>query len=340
MRLMIPATAHFVWLGPSFPWFNVLAIRSALARGEFDQVVVHHDHSPQGENWKEILGEPRVQTQRVDVRALCARAGVDSAAYETLLGRLVAPSARSNILRLLVLAAHGGVYLDTDTITVRSLRDLCTAGGFFCGHERIAMPVRWLRSGRVLDRGKAAALIGLRHAFRLYPRGYLGFRFVEGLYPLAANNAVMGSEPGHAFVMQLLEAMLELPADRQCKRFALGTHLLQQQLALEEALDVHVHPPDFFYPLGPEIADHWFRQHSRHELSQVLSPHTRVVHWYGSTHRRRQMQRLSPAYVRARAGRQMLCQLANDVIGDLGIHAPTRPAVESVGDVPFANAVR
>lgn len=313
MRFMIPATAHFVWLGPNFPWFNVLAIRSALTRGGFDQIVVHHDHAPQGENWKEILSEPRIQAQRVDVRALCADAAVDATVYESLSNRLEAPSARSNVLRLLVLAAYGGVYLDTDTITVRGLRDLCTTGGFFCGHERIALPVRWLCSGRMLDRGKAAALIGLRHAFRLYPRGYLGFRFVEGLYPLAANNAVMGSEPNHHFVMRLLAAMLRLPTDRQHRRFALGTHLLQQELALEDASDIHVHPPDFFYPLGPEISDHWFRNHRRHQLSQALSPHTRVVHWYGTRHRRRQMQRLSPAYVRSRASRQMLCQLAHQV---------------------------
>lgn len=313
---MIPATAHFVWLGPTFPWFNVLAIRSALDRGGFTRVVIHHDRPPHAGNWEAVLSDGRVQARRVDVQALCAEAGLAAAPYEELLQELEAPSARSNVLRCLALAGEGGVYLDTDTITVRALDDLRAHSGFFCGQERIARPARWLHSARTFDRLRSLALMGIRHGFRLCPRGYLGFRIVEGLYPLAVNNAVLGSTPRHPFLMQLLADMVSLPAWRRKRRYALGTHLLQDEIARYEGQDVEVYPPEYFYPLGPEIADHWFRHHSRHDLAQVISPQTRVVHWYGSNHRKRQMMRLDPDYVRRYERRQMLSQLAAPFVSE------------------------
>lgn len=307
---MIPATAHFVWLGSWFPWFNVLAIRSALERGGFARVVLHHDEALVASACGPLLSDPRVHFRRLDLEALCAGAGVDPAPFAALLSELTAPSARSNVLRCLALAAEGGVYLDTDTVTVKTLDDLRARGGAFCGQERVARPLRWIQKRRSADQFKSLALLGLRQAFRLWPRGYLHFRMVEGLYPLAVNNAVLGCAARHPFMLELLARMVMVPPARRRVRFALGTHLLQRHVADYAGPGLVVYPPEYFYPLAPEIADHWFRHHARHDLDQVLSPQTRIVHWYGSTHRRRTMVRLAPDYVLANARRQMLSQLA------------------------------
>ena len=49
-------------------------------------------------------------------------------------------------MRLAILYAEGGVYLDIDTVTVRSLRDLCAEAAAFCGEERIVFPASVRRS--------------------------------------------------------------------------------------------------------------------------------------------------------------------------------------------------
>ena len=307
---MIPSTAHFVWLGPHFPWFNVLAVRSALQRGGFEKAVVHHDHPPVGPNWAALLTDSRVQLQSVNVADLCVHAGLDAASFLDLMKDLQAPAARSNVIRCLALAGQGGVYLDTDTVTVRALDDLRAASSVFCGQERVARPARLLRSKRKSDHVLSWGLMGLRHAFRLYPRGYLHFRMIENLYPLAVNNAVLASTAQHPFMLSLLNKMLLLPKTLRGVRFALGTHLLQDHVEQHRGDDVVVYPPEYFYPLPPEIADHWFRKHSKHDIHQAMSSQTRVVHWYGSTHRQKQMNMLEPRYVRDNAHRQMLSQLA------------------------------
>lgn len=310
---MIPATAHFIWLGPAFPWFNVLAVRSALDRGEFDKAVIHHDHPPHAGNWSALLVDDRVHARRIDVKQMCEAAGVPADPITSLLSELVAPAARSNVLRCLALAGEGGVYLDTDTVTIRTLTDLRQANGVFCGQERVAAPARWQSPG--WRRTWSWALMGVRHAFRAWPRGYVPFRRIERLYPLAVNNAVLGSVPHHPLLMTLLAAMVNMSPERRKRRFALGTHLLQQHIEREAHDGVRVYPPDFFYPLPPAIADHWFRSHSKHDVDRVVSANTRVVHWYGSHHRRTHMQRLDPAYVKANAKQQMLSQLAAPFCG-------------------------
>src|SRR5579862_5743870 len=40
--MTIPARVHFCWIGPALPWAYVFAILSAAARGEMDEVILHH----------------------------------------------------------------------------------------------------------------------------------------------------------------------------------------------------------------------------------------------------------------------------------------------------------
>jgi hypothetical protein len=133
------------------------------------------------------------------------------------------------------------------------------------------------------------------------------------LFARAANNAVLGAWPQHAFIRALLLGMVDLPESQRLVRFALGTHLLQRTVAGYGGGDFVMHPPALFYPLGPEISRHWFRIETDARgvrLEDVLDPSTLIVHWYASVRNRAVVDRMDPAFVREHATRQLLSALA------------------------------
>jgi len=306
----IPATAHFVWLGPDLPWVYGLALRSAADRGGFDRVVLHATDDVSGSDGVAlVLGDDRVEVRRLDPRAALWWVSPRGGDLVGLYSRLRAPSARSNMLRLAILAAEGGVYLDTDTITVADFDDLLAAG-VFCGLERIALPVGTRLSRRPVPWLKAVARLAVRDALRRIPGGWRGFTRIADHYPAAANNAVLGARPGHPLILGMLERMVELTPERQMARFALGTGLLQQAVASYGADDLELHPPERFYPLPPEISEHWFRFGERVDLDEILDPSTVSVHWYASVRTKSVVPAIGSRYIEANADRQLFSALA------------------------------
>lgn len=314
---LIPNDAHFIWFGDDLPWIRFLSIPSALALGGFERGVLHYEA---GLERSPIFGEleklPSLE------RRVLEPAAILEAAPEPGGGRLVdvyraleAPAARANVLRAAILHAEGGVYLDLDTITVRDLSPLRSRCGAFYGVEHLVYPAGARESERVADRTAAYLRRNARKAMRLWSRGWRGFRAIERFYPMAANNAVLGAEPGHPLVRRLLEAMIELPPDRRGVQFALGTHLLQRVTAAAREPDLEVLPPPAFYPLGPEISEHWFRERRRMPaLRDVVVPETLVVHWYASVRTRHLMPIVDEAWVRAHADTQLFSRLAQALL--------------------------
>jgi len=310
MAAPIPPVAHFVWLGQDFPWAYGLALRSAASRGGFERVVLHCTDDLTGSAGLALaLADERVEPRRLDPRAALWWVSPRGGELVELYSRLSAPAARSNMLRLAVLAAEGGVYLDTDTITVASFAPLLGAGAF-CGLERIALPASIRRSRAPLPWLGAAARLTVRDLLRRAPGGWRWFARLAGRYPAAANNAVLGARPGHPLISSMIEQMVDLPRDRQLARFALGTGLLQDAVAGYRGGDLVLHPPQRFYPLPPEISEHWFRLGDRPDLEAVLGRSAVCVHWYASVRTRRVVPRIDAGYVRANAGRQLWSALA------------------------------
>ncbi len=311
---MIPPVAHFLWFGPELPWVYALALRSAAARGGFERVVLHHeDDLGRSPGFVDLAGRPSVETRRLDPERVAASAPRGGALVD-LLRRLRAPAARANLVRAALLAAEGGVYLDLDTVTVASLAPLRAEASFFCGLERLVFPGELKRSRSPARWSAALARTALRDLCRRAPEGWRHFRRIEPFYPRAANNAVLGAEPGHPLLAELLERMAAMPPALQTVRFALGTHLLQAVVQGAEgtaaARGLRVYEPPVFYPLGPEISEHWFRFTPRPRPDEALLPETRVVHWYASVRTRGVVERIDPAYVRANAHRQLFSALA------------------------------
>jgi hypothetical protein len=161
----------------------------------------------------------------------------------------------------------------------------------------------------------ALARMAVRDVLRRLPNGYRAFRRVEDWYPKAVNNAVLGAEPGHPLVRELIARAVRLPAERRRVRYALGTHLLQEVVADYHGDDLGVLPPAAFFPLGPEISEHWFRARHRVELEAALTAETLLVHWYASVRTARYVTKIDEAYVRAHEKRQLFSALAVRALG-------------------------
>jgi hypothetical protein len=217
---------------------------------------------------------------------------------------------KANVVRAALLFVEGGTYLDADTVTLRSFAPLLQPGGVFCGQEHIVKPFDALTDPSLSTRVAMLLRRMARSAYRELPGGWRGFRRIERLYPAAVNNAVLGSVARHRFIGELIESMVRTPRERRRVRYALGTHLLQQEVGHYTGSDVRVLPAAVFYPLGPEISLHWFRQARSAPLAEVLLPETRLVHWYASVRTREIVSAITPDYVRAHARTQLFSALA------------------------------
>jgi hypothetical protein len=309
--MSIPLRAHFIWFGQSFPWVNVLAVRSAALRGGFEELVLHHDSdlSPTP-FYRELAATPGVRFEPIAVEELMSGCGQFAAELLQAYHRLKSPATRSDLLRYALLFARGGVYLDIDTITLADFSQLCGQSAAFCGQERIVYAVEIARSRDLRVRSYAKLRSSLRNLVRRSSSGPALFRRIERLYPLAANPAVLGSEPGSALLTRLLSELIVTPADEQPRPAAIGPHLLQRVLATGGSEHVAVLPPAYFFPLAPEICEHWFRFDTRTRLTDVLEPSTHVVHWYASGRTRQVASLIEPSYVRRHAKSQLFSELA------------------------------
>jgi hypothetical protein len=307
----IPARAHFVWFGEQFRWVNVLAVRSAALRGGFDEVVLHHDSElSANEHYRELAETPGVTLRRLDVSALLQRCEPHTAGLQELYDRLRTPQTRSDLARFAILYSEGGIYLDIDTVTVSNFARLLTGVSTFFGLERIVYPaeVRSSRDPRIRIPAYFRAL--LRDLLRRLPDGWKLFRRLEHFYPLAANPAILAASARSPFIDRAIQTMLSIPKERQTLPFVIGPHLLQRMAKEYQATDVAVHGSELFYPLGPEISQHWFRIGGKVDLEKVLTQRTCLVHWYASTLTRSVTPRIDPDYVRKHARRQLFSALA------------------------------
>ena len=309
---MIPSTAHFIWFGTTFPWLHVAALRSAAERGGFDRVILHHTDDLSGSPyWDALTQSAGVSTRRFVPEAIFDRLGARGGPLKQLFSKLTQPAARANMVRAALLYSEGGVYLDTDTITLNSLTPLRERYRVFFGEEHVVLPAHVSRSWNPALRLKALAQDAMRDICRRRSEGWRHFRRIEAKYSRAANNAILASEPEHPFIGEMLDRMISMPPKRQLIRYALGTHLLQEVAHdLSAGEDIYVAAPDVFYPLGPEISQHWFRPGSGAYVNELIRPSTLVVHWYASVRTKALVPGLVPETIQAQAKDIALCHLA------------------------------
>ena len=311
---MIPSTAHFVWYGTRLPYLHALAIRSAATHGGFDSVRLHHtDPLEELPHVRDLYDLSNFELVPLDDRALCEEAS--GPVLAELIGALKSPVARSNLVRTALVYRDGGVYLDMDTLTIRTFDEVRSRAPGFLGEEHIVFPEEVVRSWDPRVQAKAYFMTTVRDVFRRFPHGYKYFPRVERHYHRAVNGAVMGGVPGHAFCAEYLTAMTEVPKSRWNKPHALGTHLLQSVYKRYTGDDLYTFPPPYFYPLPPEISAHWFRFYRDGvDPMDALDPSTCCVHWYASVRTKKIVATMDETELRRVAGQQLFAALATRVL--------------------------
>lgn len=122
---MIPRIFHFVFglrvQGEPFHLAHYLCLESCRRLNPGHAIWFHHDHEPWGPLWDRI--KPHLVLRKV------AREALPQAAYQQSgEGRMIAAAGWSyaheaDFIRLRVLAEHGGVYADIDTLFVAPMPD-------------------------------------------------------------------------------------------------------------------------------------------------------------------------------------------------------------------------
>ncbi|MBZ5734953.1 hypothetical protein K8Z61_10635 [Nocardioides sp. TRM66260-LWL] len=130
--MAIPRTVHFVYgLRPQtdpFPLHHFLAVRSCRRVNAGFDVVVHVRATPWGPWWERLVAEPGVRIAPIaepGVRLGDSPPELEAYRY----------AHESDVVRLEILLAEGGVYADIDSIFVRSLPDAWLDAPAVMGHE-------------------------------------------------------------------------------------------------------------------------------------------------------------------------------------------------------------
>jgi hypothetical protein len=312
---MIPLHLHFIWIGPELPWFAKLAIGSALRRVPDARVSLWATHDLTHDKHVNALRvDERFQLGSLDERTLFedAPSALPLELLREQFSELSEPAGRSNIARLLLLARFGGIYLDTDTTTLRDLTPLCSLGAF-CGLEHVVWPMssQNLLSYRLFG-GRVRSV--LRRACASVPHGERAFVSLSRWYSTAANNAVLGFSQGHNFLLATLQRVAELPPEERARRYRLGTYLLQEMLEKRAERDgVTALSPSHFYPLGPVISRQYFntRNDVTSAVAAIVKPETYLIHWYASVS---ELRPYDEARVQCERDRSVFARLAYDAL--------------------------
>jgi len=317
MPASVPAHLHFIWIGQALPWFAKLAVQTAIDHVPAARVSLWATHDLTADTHVlQLRRDERFALHTLDAETLFADAPatLPVALLANLFTSLTQPAARANIARLLVLARFGGVYLDTDTVTLRDLSPLYSLGAF-CGLEHVVWPLE-KRYGVHPYRVIGGPLKGLmRNACARLPAGERAFQRIASLYDAGANNAVLGFSPGHPFLLETLQRVAELSEKERRRRYRLGTHLLQEMLRRRgDALGVTQLPPRYFYPLGPEISRQYFRRRLDAAAASraIVQDDTYVIHWYGSVS---ELSQYDEARVLAERDQTIFANLAATMVG-------------------------
>ena len=122
---MIPNRLHYVHLsndGRQWQIHHHLSIKSAYVRGGFDKISIWVDKEPEGKWWEKT--KPLVELNFIEPP-------------KEIFGKpIIQPAHKSDVIRLQVLLEYGGVYVDTDTIFVKSFKPLLN-NKFVLGQQNI-----------------------------------------------------------------------------------------------------------------------------------------------------------------------------------------------------------
>lgn len=291
-NLPIPPLGHVVWLAGRLPDLAWLAVKMALDVGQLPRVTLW---SLPGQLVRDGRVQALLDTGKVELGDLSEPGDdpLDAATAPGTRDRLLRldrtlqlPAARADLARLRLLWAHGGLYLDADALTLANL-DLLRVHPGFCGLERVALPAELYQSKNPLRWAKAGALLAARHAVAQSAGAGERFAKLEQHFALACNNAVLGAQPRHPFVADLLQRIAAMDDGKAQRLYELGPRLLEAATGNVSRPDWQVLPPEVCYPLAPEVCADYIHDDPQQKLGVTPHPRAVVAHLYDSVLARR-----------------------------------------------------
>ena len=284
----IPNQFHFVWDDNFFPYSAYLAIRSVAMHAKPDRILLFKtpelDDVP---NFKRLRREVEcLEPVNIDLPGWLEQAALPCTQQlldaNTFLKERKYHGSVSDLLRALNLYLRGGIYLDTDTLTLRDMAPLRTHGGFLAEEHILVSSKVWKQNSRWRYL-RTAPLTFVRDICALFPYGVRVFQAIAPLYVRVVHNAVMGFRPGHPLMRDALLGIAERYPDRPKRYPLLGPDTLQDLIAEKTYEDLAVLPPPCFSPLGPTMTYQYFRPRREKALEKmskwIIAPNTYAVHW-------------------------------------------------------------
>ncbi len=278
---MIPSRLIFVWIGEKLPLTTQAAIKSAYKNDKPNEIfLIHEGLDTSQPELKSLQNQYPLEVKKFNPQWFDSVP--QKKKIQLIYSTLTQPVARSNIIRMIALWKWGGIYLDTDTITFKSLNPLRKQTSF-CGEEPVLIPSEIKKRPINIAWIWISFLLIIRNMCAYFPQGYLVFKPLEKLCYHRVNNAIMGSIPKAPFLYQYFNQIAQIPKEQWKRRFYFGTYALQG-LVKQKCNNLTVYPSHYFYPLGSEICNHWFRPNVL--WKKILNKNCYVVHWYQSVETR------------------------------------------------------
>ena len=284
----IPNQFHFVWDDNFFPYTAYLAIRSVAQHCRPDRIFLFK--TPQLNNVPNFVRLQRevdcLEPVDIDLPGWLEHAALPCTqqlldAYRFLKERNYYGSV-SDLLRSLTLYLRGGIYLDTDTLTLRDMDPLRQGGAFLCREHILVSSKVWRRNTR-WRYFRTAPLTLARDLCMRFAYGVRLFQIISPLYVCVVHNATMGFRPGHPLMRDALLGIAERYLDRPKRYSLLGPDVLQDLIAANTYHDLTVLPPRCFSPLGPTMTFQYFHLRRRRTLDTltewIVKPDTYAIHW-------------------------------------------------------------
>jgi hypothetical protein len=259
MRAETRPDFFFIWSGDRFSLLFRIAVSLVSCHHPDARVVVYVvGPSPTSVHFQALLEDGTAEVVALDPAEVLGRLPLALSGAADVYSRLPRAShaARSNILRYALLHDHGGVYLDTDVLTVARFPDLDGVDAAI-GLETVWSGDRRRVSGdRTVWMSPTTCAWALAYSAvrcdSLLASGRLGVagridRFGHAWTELQANNAVLASSPRSQFIAEVLAGIGEVDS---AIRYSTGPTLVHDVLSGTNA-NVRVFGPDVFYSIPP-----------------------------------------------------------------------------------------
>jgi hypothetical protein len=329
----IPDRYLFVWDDNFLPYYVYLAVKSVAAQCRPARIDFFKTPALDGvPNFQRLVREVEcLNPIDIDLAGWLERAGLGCGpqlleANGFLKARNYYGSV-SDLLRALGLYLDGGIYLDTDTLTLRDLAPLRAAGGFVAEEHILVSSAVYRRNSR-WRYFRTVPLTAARAICAQLPFGVWLFRSLRRFYVRAVHNAVMGFRPRHPLMRDVLERIAERYPQRPLRYPLLGPDTVQDLLDERRYDDVVVHPPDVFSPLGPTMTMQYFTSRRPRTIDrvarQVVRPDTFAIHWSSNGTIKRIVAQ-DDDQLAAMAGQQLFARLAMRAVRAAGDAAAAAP---------------